>query len=172
MAEQQQNPNLISRKAMAAMSNTSGVAGETVHEIFTKINNAKDKPKKIEVLRRYDKPYIRQILKAAFDPKIKWVLPEGTPPYIANEAPVGTDHSLLKNEARRLYLFIEGGDNTISKTRKETLFIQLLEGLHQTEAEVLINVKDKKLNKAYKGLTAEMVKETFGWNDDFMKESK
>jgi hypothetical protein len=172
MAEQQQNPNLISRKAMAAMSNTSGVAGETVHEIFTKINNAKDKPKKIEVLRRYDKPYIRQILKAGFDPKIKWVLPEGTPPYIANEAPVGTDHSLLKNEARRLYLFIEGGDNTISKTRKETLFIQLLEGLHQTEAELLINVKDKKLNKAYKGLTADMVKEAFGWNDDFMKESK
>ena len=71
-----------------------------------------------------------------------------------------------------MYLFIEGGDNTISKTRKETLFIQLLEGLHQTEAEVLINVKDKKLNKAYKGLTADMVKEAVGWNDDFMKESK
>ena len=172
MAEQQQNPNLISRKAMSAMASTSGTVSETVHEIFTKINNAKDKPKKIEVLRRYDQPYIRQILKASFDPKIKWVLPEGTPPYIANEAPVGTDHSLLKNEARRLYLFIEGGDNTISKTRKETLFIQLLEGLHQTEAEVLINVKDKKLNKAYKGLTADMVKEAFGWNDDFMKESK
>ena len=170
MAEQ--NPNLISKNAMKAMSSTVGVAGETVHEIFTKINNAKDKPKKIEVLRRYDQPYIRQILKAAFDPKIKWVLPEGTPPYIANEAPVGTEHSLLKNEARRLYLFIEGGDNSISKTRKETLFIQMLEGLHSTEAEVLINVKDKKLNKAYKGLTAEMVKETFGWNDDFMRESK
>jgi hypothetical protein len=169
MAEPTQNPNLISRKAMSAMSATSGVAGETVHEIFTKINNAKDKPKKIEVLKRYDKPYLRQILKAAFDPNIKWVLPEGTPPYIANEAPVGTEHSLLKNEAKRLYLFIEGGDNTVSKTRKETLFIQLLEGLHQTEAEVLINVKDKKLNKAYKGLTAEMVKESFGWNDNFMK---
>ena len=168
----EQNPNLISKKAMTAMSSTSGAVGETVHEIFTKINNAKDKPKKIEVLKRYDQPYIRQILKAAFDPKIKWVLPEGTPPYIANEAPVGTEHSLLKNEARRLYLFIEGGDNTISKTRKETLFIQMLEGLHQSEAEVLINVKDKKLNKAYKGLTAEMVKETFGWNDDFMRESK
>src|SRR6056300_840599 len=172
MAEPTQNPNLISRKAMSAMSATSGAAGETVHEIFTKINNAKDKPKKIEVLKRYDQPYIRQLLKAAFDPKIKWILPEGTPPYIANEAPVGTEHTLLKNETRRLYLFIEGGDNTVSKTRKETLFIQLLEGLHQTEAELLINVKDKKLNKVYKGLTAEMVKESFDWNDYFMKESK
>ena len=172
MAEPTQNPNLISRKAMSAMSATSGAAGETVHEIFTKINNAKDKPKKIEVLKRYDQPYIRQLLKAAFDPKIKWILPEGTPPYIANEAPVGTEHTLLKNETRRLYLFIEGGDNTISKTRKETLFIQMLEGLHQSEAEVLINVKDKKLNKVYKGLTAEMVRETFGWNENFMLESK
>ena len=169
MAEQQQNPNLISRKAMSAMSNTSGARGETVHEIFTKINNAKDKPKKIEVLKRYDTPYIRQLLKAAFDPKIKWILPEGTPPYIANEAPEGTEHTLLRNETRKLYLFLEGGDNTISKTRKETLFIQMLEGLHQSEAEVLINVKDKKLNKVYKGLTAEMVKESFGWNDNFMK---
>ena len=169
MAEQQQNPNLISRKAMSAMSNTSGARGETVHEIFTKINNAKDKPKKIEVLKRYDTPYIRQLLKAAFDPKIKWILPEGTPPYIANEAPEGTEHTLLRNETRKLYLFLEGGDNTISKTRKETLFIQMLEGLHKTEAEVLINVKDKKLNKVYKGLTAEMVKESFNWNDEFMK---
>jgi len=169
MAELKQNPNLISKRAMSALSSTSGAAGETVHEIFTKINNAKDKPKKIEVLKKYDTPYIRQILKAAFDPKIKWVLPEGTPPYIANEAPIGTEHTLLKNEARRLYLFIEGGDSSISRTRKETLFIQMLEGLHKTEAEVLINVKDKRLNKAYKGLTAEMVKETFDWNDDFMR---
>ena len=127
---------------------------------------------KIEVLKRYDTPYIRQLLKAAFDPKIKWILPEGTPPYIANEAPEGTEHTLLRNETRKLYLFIEGGDNTISKTRKETLFIQMLEGLHKTEAEVLINVKDKKLNKVYKGLTEQLIKETFNWNDDFMKNTK
>jgi hypothetical protein len=172
MAEQQQNPNLISKQAMSAMSSTSGTSGETVHEIFTKINNAKDKPKKMEVLKKYDTPYLRQILKAAFDPKIKFVLPEGTPPYIANEAPLGTEHSMLRNESRRLYLFIEGGDMSISRTKKETMFIQLLEGLHKTEAEVLINVKDKNLNKTYKGLTEQLVKETFDWNDDFMRNTK
>ena len=53
------NPNLISKKSMAAMSSTLGSRSETVHEIFTKINNAKDKPKKIEVLKKFDKPYIR-----------------------------------------------------------------------------------------------------------------
>ena len=172
MAEQARNPNLISKQAMAAMSSTSGTSGETVHEIFTKINNAKDKPKKMEVLKKYDTPYLRQILKAAFDPKIKFVLPEGTPPYIANEAPLGTEHSMLRNESRRLYLFIEGGDMSISRTKKETMFIQLLEGLHKTEAEVLINVKDKNLNKTYKGLTEQLVKETFDWNDDFMRNTK
>jgi hypothetical protein len=46
------NPNLISKKSMAAMSSTLGSRSETVHEIFTKINNAKDKPKKIEVLKK------------------------------------------------------------------------------------------------------------------------
>ena len=52
MAEQAQNPNLMSKEAMTAMASTSGVAGETVHEIFTKVNNAKDKPKKIAVLKQ------------------------------------------------------------------------------------------------------------------------
>jgi len=170
--QQQQHPSMISKKAMSSLANTRGSQGETVHEIFTKINNAKDKPKKMEVLKRYDTPYIRQILKAGFDPKIKFVLPVGTPPYIANEAPVGTEHGLLRNEARKLYLFIEGGDNTITRTKKETLFIQMLEGLHKTEAEVLIHVKDKTLNKTYKGLTEQLVKETFDWNDDFMRNTK
>ena len=62
MAEQQnQNPHLISKKAMSVMSNTKGSSDETVHEIFTKINNAKDKPKKMEVLKRYDTPYITNL---------------------------------------------------------------------------------------------------------------
>ena len=169
--EKPRHPSITSPRAMKASSSTSSRGGDLAFEIFTKVNNAKDKPKKMEVLRKYDSPYIRQILKAAFDPKIKFVLPEGTPPYIANEVPVGTEHAMLRNEYRRLYLFIEGGDNSISKTKKETLFIQLLEGLHQTEAELMINVKDKTLNKVYKGLTEQLVKETFGWDDNFMRKA-
>ena len=167
MAER--NPNLISPKAMEAMASTAGAGKELVSEIFTKINNAKDKPKKIEVLRQYDSPGMRMILKGAFDPKIEWELPEGTPPYIENEAPAGTEHTYLEVEARRLYNFAKGGNNTINKIRKETLFIQMLEGLHASEAKVLIDVKNKSLNKTYKGLTSDMVKEAFGWNADFVK---
>ena len=167
MAER--NPNLISPKAMEALASTAGAGRELISEIFTKINNAKDKPKKIEVLRRYDTPGMRMILKGAFDPKIEWDLPEGTPPYIANEAPAGTEHTFLEVEAKRLYNFAKGGNDQLNKIRKETLFIQMLEGLHESEAKVLIDVKNKSLNKTYKGLTSDMVKEAFGWNADFVK---
>ena len=167
MAER--NPNLISPKAMEALASTAGAGRELISEIFTKINNAKDKPKKIEVLRKYDTPGMRMILKGAFDPKIEWDLPPGTPPYIANEAPAGTEHTYLEVEAKRLYNFAKGGNDQLNKIRKETLFIQMLEGLHADEAKVLIDVKNKSLNKTYKGLTSEMVKEAFGWNADFVK---
>ena len=167
MAER--NPNLIPPKAMEAMARTAGAGRELISEIFTKINNAKDKPKKVEVLRQYDTPGMRMILKGAFDPKIEWDLPPGTPPYIANEAPAGTEHTFLEVEARRLYNFAKGGNDQLNKIRKETLFIQMLEGLHADEAKVLIDVKNKSLNKTYKGLTSEMVKEAFGWNADFVK---
>ena len=164
-----QNPNIMSKSAMTAMSSTSGSGDLLLSEILTKVNNAKDKPKKKAVLQQYDTPSMRMILKGAFDPNIKWALPTGTPPYIANEAPKGTEHSLLKNESKRLWHFVEGADNDTTKTQKETMFIQMLEGLHQEEAELLIGVKDKTLNKMYKGLTAALVKEAYNWNDNFMQ---
>jgi len=143
-----------------------------VHEIFTQINNAKDKPKKIAVLKQHDNPAMRQLLKAAFDPKIEWDLPEGIPPYIANEAPAGTEHTSLLSESKKLYHFVVGGNNTINKLKKETMFIQMLEGLQQKDAEVLIAIKNKNLNNIYKGLTAQMVKETFDWDDNFVRITK
>ena len=58
------------------------------------------------------------------------------------------------------------------KTRKETLFIQVLEGLHKDEANLLCVIKDKKLHNSYKGLTPSVVKDAFGWNDDFIDPTK
>ena len=164
-----QNPHITSKAAMDAMSSTSGSGDMLLSEILTKVNNAKDKPKKKAVLQQYDMPSLRMILKGAFDPSIKWALPPGTPPYIANEAPKGTEHSLLKNESKRLWHFVQGADNDTTKTQKETMFIQMLEGLHAEEAELLIGVKEKNLNKMYKGLTAALVKDAYNWNDNFMQ---
>ena len=133
----------------------------TFHEILTKVNNAKDKAKKLEILRQYDSPSLRQILKGAFDPKIDWDLPKGAPPFIANEAPVGTKHTYLDQESKKTMALCKSADANLNKMRKETLFIQILEGLHKSEADLLINVKEKKLNNVYKGLTANLVKEAF-----------
>ena len=57
------------------------------HEIFTKVNNAKDKPKKVGVLRKYDSTNLRGFLMVSFNPDIEWMLPEGQVPYIENDAP-------------------------------------------------------------------------------------
>ena len=138
-----------------------------ISEILTKVNNAKDKPKKVEVLKTYDSQPLRQVLKGAFDPSIIWDLPDGTPPYKENDAPAGTEHTLLSNEAKRLWHFVRGGDERLSKTKKETMFIQILEGLHADDAKLLISVVNKELNKIYKGLTDAAVKEAFGWNEDY-----
>ena len=166
--ETPRHSSLMSKKGMESVARTATNARPLAHEIFTQVNNAKDKPLKIEVLRKHDSQGLRQILKAAFDPKIVFDVPEGIPPYMANEAPAGTDHTSLLDEVRKLYLFIKGG-STIPKIKKETLFIQMLEALHKDDAEVLINIKDKKLNLVYKGLTENAVKEAFNWNDDFLR---
>tara|TARA_B110000285_G_C14778061_1_gene447171 strand:+ start:163 stop:669 length:507 start_codon:yes stop_codon:yes gene_type:complete len=162
-----QNPNLMSRAAMTTMASTSGSGKLLMHEVLTKVNNAKDKPKKIEVLRQHNSAGLRRIIKGSFDPKIIWDLPEGTPPFIANEAPDGTEHSLLENESKKFWHFVKGADVSTSKTRKETMFLQILEALSKGEAGIVIAMKDKELHKHYKGLSTAVVKEAFGWNDEF-----
>ena len=141
------------------------------HEILTKVNNAKDKPKKIEVLKKYDTNELRMFLKGAFDEKLEWLLPEGSPPYTPNEAPVGTEHTWLKQEVKRMFHFLKGGNPQLSQMKRDNMFIQMLEGLSEEEAKLLVWAKDNELNKHYKGLTANLVKEAFDWNDDFMRKN-
>ena len=147
------------------------------HEIFTKVNNAKDKPKKVAVLRQYRTEALENFLMAAFNPSITWLLPEGDVPYIPNEAPDGTEHTRLSHEARKLHHYVqrEGtpqgsflGNPDINSAKREMMFIQLLEGLSKGEAEDLCLAKEQSLNKKYKGLNANVVREAFGWNADFV----
>jgi hypothetical protein len=157
---------------MAALSESGRAIPPLYSEIATKVNNAKDKPRKLKVLRDHDSVALRQVLKAAFDPKIEWAIPEGDVPYTVNDAPIGTDHTVLSQEAKRLYLFVKGGDNSIKQSQKELLFIQMLEGLSADEAEFLVAVVNNKINNKYKGFTANLVKEAFDWDDNFMKQEK
>jgi hypothetical protein len=163
------HPALASKRGMQALQDVGRAIPPLMSEIATKVNNAKDKPRKLKVLKDHDSVPLRQVLKGAFHPDIKWLLPKGDVPYTPNDAPLGTDHTILSQEAKRLYLFIEGGDNTITQNKRETTFVQMLEGLSAEEAEFLVAVVNKKVNNKYKGFTANLVKEAFNWNDNFMK---
>ena len=79
-------------------------------EVLRKVHNAKTKDKKIELLRQYDCEPLRMIIKSSFDPNIEWAIPEGEVPFKVNEAEEGTEHTVLRREARKLYRFIKGGD--------------------------------------------------------------
>ena len=94
-------------------------------------------------------------------------VPEGPVPYKENEVPVGTDHTSLRREYKNLYHFIKGGNDGLSSLRRETMFIQLLEGLHPNEAEIICLVKDKQLQTKY-NIKEDVVKEAYPdilWGD-------
>jgi len=130
-----------------------------MHEVLQKVSNAKTKAQKVKLLEEYNTPALRALLIANFDESVISMLPEGEVPYKKNDAPEETEHTKLDHEYRKLYLFFKGGAN-ISQTRRETLFIQLLEGLHKGEAEVLCLVKDKKIGKRWK-ITRQCVEQAF-----------
>ena len=69
-------------------------------------------------------------------------------------------HTSLRNEASRFYIFIKGGSNSLSQVRKETIFIDMLKGLIPEEAELLCLVKDKLLTSKYK-ITHQNVKDAY-----------
>ena len=109
------------------------------------------------------------VIKSSFDPTIKWLLPKGNVPFSRNDAPEGTEHTDLHMESRKLFHFLEGGNFDITQTKREPLFIQILEGLQENDADVLVAAKDKSLHRKFKGLSDNVVKEAFDWNDEYMK---
>ena len=141
-------------------------------EILNKVSRLKTKNEKVAHLQRYNSEALRMLIKSSFDPKIEWLLPEGTVPFIANDAPEGTEHTMLLQEARKLYHFIKGGNPTLNQNKRESMFVQMLEGLNENEANVLIAAKDKRLHQVYKGLSSKVVKEAFNWTDEYMTDEQ
>ena len=131
-----------------------------ISEVLQKVSNAKTKARKIELLQQYNTDALRMLLIWNFDDSVISELPVGEVPYEKNEAPVGTEHTVLEKEARLLYNFVQGGNNGLQQSRRENMFIQMLEGLHKDEAKVLCLVKDKQLGKKYK-ITKACVSEAF-----------
>ena len=148
-------------------------------EILDRVHRAKNKDDKIKILKEEHCLALEQICQWAFNPTITSALPSGAPPYIENEAPEGTEHTLLRTEGNGLWHFVKVNDKpadpNIQKTVMERMFIRLLEGLHKDEAKLLCMVKDKKLvynqkeKTGIKGLSVPILQEAFNWDENFKK---
>ena len=130
-----------------------------MHEVLQKVSNAKTKKEKIALLERFNTPALRMLFIINFDESVVSMLPPGKVPYQVNEAPEGSEHTVLEKEARLLHHFFKGGSN-VSQNKRETMFIQMLEGLSAGEAEALCLAKDKKIGKRWK-ITKACVSEAF-----------
>ena len=131
-----------------------------IHEILELASKQRSKAKKVEILKQYEDPSLKAIFIWNFDPSVISAVPEGPVPYKENEVPVGTDHTSLRREYKHLYNFVRGGNDGISSLRRETMFIQMLEGLHPEEAKILCLVKDKLLQTKYK-ISYDIVKDAY-----------
>ena len=131
-----------------------------LHEILELASKQRAKAKKVEVLQKYENDALKTIFIWNFDETVISVLPVGEVPFNKNEVPVGTDHTSLRREYKHLYNFVKGGNDGLSGLRRETMFIQMLEGLHPEEAEILCLCKDKRLEDKYK-ITYDIVKQAF-----------
>jgi len=180
-----EKPKAVAKKpAPAAPAIDSLPANPFTFEVLNLLSKQKTNAKKVEVLQRYVDPSLKAILIWNFDESIISALPEGIVPYSSVgeqgsfsgtlsgkiEDAVGkmeeldsrslgaTDQgrSSIRKEYTKFYNFIKGGNDGLSSLRRETMFINVLEGLHPLEAEILFLVKDKKLETKYK-ITKEIV---------------
>ena len=157
-----------------------------VFEILELASSQRTSAKKVEVLQKYEDNSVKAVLIWNFDDSVISVVPEGEVPYgdpneqtvfdgslsqnIANETKGGLsstgqdldgrNKTSLRKEWTTLYNFVKGGNDSLSKTRREMMFINLLRGLHPKEAELLCLVKDKLLQTKYK-LTKANVQEAY-----------
>jgi hypothetical protein len=132
---------------------------QLVSEVIQRVSNSKTRDEKIEILRHYDSPALRAVLIWNFEENVKSDLPEGDVPYTPNDAPIGTEHSKLIHEWQKFNHFVQGVTNT-TKMKKEVMFIQMLEALHASEAELICLMKDKQIHKRFK-ITKAVVQDAF-----------
>jgi len=100
---------------------------------------------------------VKPVLQWLFDDKISSKLPEGKTPYGENPAP-GPDltETSLRFEHRKFKYFVT---EQVPKTRRETMWIQLLEGIPVREAELMELVKDK--TNPFKNIDKKFVQSVF-----------
>jgi len=160
-----------------------------VFEVLDLVSKQRSKAKKIEVLKKYEHVSLKATLIWNFDESIISMLPEGEVPYSGFEDQASSNgtlstkiteevrrmhemdsfsmgssdkngHTTIRREFKNFYHFLKGGNDAMSGVRRETMFINILEGLHPLEAEIVCLCKDKKLSDRY-NITKEIVGEAY-----------
>ena len=136
------------------------------HTLFSQIGAESSVKKKVEMLKENDTPNLRALLRAAYDNRITWSVPDSKPPYVENKENDWEDVSMkLHEEIMNIGRFaIFNGTPTnqsrgMTRMQREPQFIGVLQGLHKTEADILINILKRKIN--YKGVTPRLASEAF-----------
>jgi len=163
-------------------------ANPFVFEIFDIVSKQRSNAKKVEALQKFAHPCLKSLFIWNFDETIESALPPGDVPYAAvdemdsfkgtlsekiadavskmgemGSKSLGSQdqgRSSIRKEYQKFYNFVKGGNNGLSSLRRETMFINVLQGLHPLEAEIICLVKDKKLETKYK-ISKENVSEAF-----------
>lgn len=94
--------------------------------------------------------------KHAFTAQGKFLLPEGEPPFRPNPNPIGMTPAIFQQEINKFYVFCRAD---LTAAKRETIFVQLLEAIHPSEAKVLLAIKDQTLTKLYPNITRKLVAE-------------
>ena len=158
-------------------------------EVFDLVSRQRSKAKKIEALKKHEHLSLKIVLIWNFDESVVSILPPGQVPYVGYDEQntyAGTlstklthevrtmhekgdfslgvsdqqGHTTIRREAKHFYQFIQGGNPGMNAIRRETMFINILEGLHPLEAEIVAACKDKRLGEIYK-VTKEIVSEAY-----------
>jgi len=160
-----------------------------VFEVLDLVSKQRSKAKKIEALKRYEEIHLKSVLIWNFDESIVSALPPGEVPYSGYDdqnsysgslstkltqevrsmhergsfslgASDQQGHTTIRREWKNFYHFLRGGNDRMNAMRRETMFINILEGLHPLEAEIICLCKDKRLGEVYK-ITKEIVAEAY-----------
>ena len=148
-------------------------------EVLHLVSKQRTKGNKVKVLQKYRDPSLDAILIWNFDETCISVLPPGDVPYTGYDeqnsysgtlstkisyevrkmhetdsfsvgAGDNQGHTTIRREYTNFYHFLKGGNDAMNNIRRETMFINILEGLHPLEAEIITLVKDHDLESKYK----------------------
>lgn len=116
------------------MATVTGL-GEIVNEAIS----IQKKVDKVAYLKQNNSKELRDILKLMYDKSLEFNIPNSAPPYTPTEHP--DTYGALYREARKLKYFVKGyGGENMSQVKRENLFIEMLESVHPTDAELLIKM--------------------------------